>query len=124
MDLSEYGSIVELSAVAIISVLSGYIFKAIHNMWHQAYGTSTQSILAITVILGGLSVAGYYIWTALTEIEYSYAIGTITFLSMAGIHYLSHGFLPSFEAVGGAVFATVTVGTFANYVLRPSGIEL
>lgn len=124
MGLSDYGSIVELSAVALISVLSGYIFKLLHNKWHEIYGVTTESILAITVILGLLSVAGYYIWTALTEVEYSLAIGTITFGSISIIHYLSHSMLPSFEAVGGVVFITVTVGTFANYVLRPDGIEL
>jgi len=64
------------------------------------------------------------VWTLLTEVEYNYTIGALTFGSTAVVHYLSHGVLPSFEAVGGVVFWLFAVGTVLNYVLRPSGIEL
>jgi len=83
-----------------------------------------MSILGITAILSILAVAGYYVWTLLTEVELDYTIGALTLIGTGTVHYLSHGVLPSFEAVGGVIFWLFAVGTVLNYVLRPSGIEL
>lgn len=114
----------EAATVLLIGLVSGYAAKMIHNQWHQMYGVDTMSILGITALLSVLAVAGYYVWTLLTEVEYSNTIAGLTLVSTGVVHYLSHGVLPSFEAVGGVIFWLFTAGSVLNYVLRPDGIEL
>ena len=113
--------------ILAISTVGGLLFKYVHNsVLHPLFGAGRPGPIALVSLgIGATGVLGYYIWVALSEIDFSPGIAAISFASSAGVHYADHTIsgLGAVEAVGGTMFVLGFTGTFVNYYLRESGVE-